>query len=109
MTTLKELKASAAETRETLCTTSVPRVLHTPKLSWESGKRKLVLKRAHEISTRVVLKDMWESPRFLAIRLEIMFDEHQTLHITTNTPGLVMAASCCRDAFQQQALDGLLW
>ena len=108
MTTLKELKASVAQMGETIVhTTTVAQVL-IRNLAWNSPK------------------GMWETPRsigrrffglmrqkcsFLAIRLDAMFGEHQTLHITTNTPSLpwsmVVAASCSGDTSQLQALEGL--
>ena len=47
MTTLKELKASAADMGETLHTTTIARVLHQSKLNGSVVKRRPLLKKAH--------------------------------------------------------------
>ena len=102
ITTLKESNASAAETGETLHTTTVARILHLSKLYGRMAKRKPLLKTAHVKSPleftqryvgdftvkwkKVLCSDETKMELFLAIRLDTMFGAHQTLHITTNTP-----------------------
>lgn len=92
MTTLKELKASAAEMGETLHTTTVARVLHQSKLYGRVAKRKPLLKKAHiksplEFTQRHVgdSKVNWKKVLWSDETKMELFD-HQTRRYVWRTP-----------------------